>query len=154
MFESDLYFLFPHPLERLSQSVLINIPDYLMEVSTNQSPRKLPVMLKKMMNPTTMWRYHFIGSSGYSSKDKNDVLTNSLIFLSKPIFLRWVFILRNKVFLGDLIKHFKRLKTKVQKSSNTLKAMLRIRIRWIRKILAFWILTRKNMRIHGSRSKG
>jgi len=31
--------------------------------------------------------------------------------------------------------------------------MLRIRIRWIHKILAFWIQIRKNMRIHGSGSK-
>ena len=32
--------------------------------------------------------------------------------------------------------------------------MLRIRIRWIRKILASWIRIRKNMRIHESGSKG
>ncbi len=32
----------------------------------------------------------------------------------------------------------------------TLKAVLRIRIRWICKILASWIQIRKNMRIHGS----
>ena len=29
-----------------------------------------------------------------------------------------------------------------------------LRIRWIRKILASWIRIRKNMRIHGSGSKG
>ena len=32
-------------------------------------------------------------------------------------------------------------------------AVLRIRIRWIRKILASWIRIRKNMRIYGSGSK-
>ena len=34
------------------------------------------------------------------------------------------------------------------------KAVLRMRIRWIRKILASWLQTRKNRRIHGSGSKG
>ena len=36
----------------------------------------------------------------------------------------------------------------------SLKPLLRTRIRWIRKILASWIRIRKNMRIHGSGSKG
>jgi len=35
-----------------------------------------------------------------------------------------------------------------------LRAVLRIRIRWIRKILASWIRIHKNMRIRGSGSKG
>ena len=35
-----------------------------------------------------------------------------------------------------------------------LETVLRIRIRWIRKILASWIRIRKNMRIQGSGSKG
>ena len=32
--------------------------------------------------------------------------------------------------------------------------VLRIRIRWIRKILASWLRIHKNMRVHGSGSKG
>ena len=35
----------------------------------------------------------------------------------------------------------------------SLNAVLRIRIRWIRKILASWIRIRKNMRIHGSKGQ-
>ena len=35
----------------------------------------------------------------------------------------------------------------------SLNAVLRIRIRWIRKILGSWIRIRKNMRIHGSKEQ-
>ena len=45
------------------------------------------------------------------------------------------------IILGELIEIVK-------------KAVLKIRIHWIRKILASWIRLRKNIRIHGSRSKG
>ena len=45
------------------------------------------------------------------------------------------------IILGELIEIVK-------------KAVLKIRIRWIRKILASCIRIRKNMRIYGSRSKG
>ena len=47
------------------------------------------------------------------------------------------------IFLVEISGHF---------TIHVLQPVLRIRIRWIRKILASWIRIRKNMRIHGSGS--
>ena len=47
-----------------------------------------------------------------------------------------------------------KLRFNIQFGYRDKKAVLRIRIRWISNIFASWIRIRKNMRIHGSESKG
>ena len=60
------------------------------------------------------------------------------------------------VFTVSSCKNSRRERLEVVKSlkMESFQAVLRIRIRWIRKILASWIRLRKNVRIHGFGSKG